>query len=464
MGHHNCPFGQLCFFAQISTINERIIHSIQIFLFYFPVIEWRYRMSKFTLKNENGKIYTGWYIAAMGIILMTFAYSCIVSVSGMFMVPVTEALDLQIGDFSVWVTIMSVTAIIFLLIFSKIFSKRTIKPIMIVSCLCGVAGFIGFATSQSLIQFYLFSVLLGICFGGLTTTPSTLLVSNWFGTKMRGKALGILFGGNSIVVMLIMPVLNQIILKFGWRVAYFVLAGALLIICLPLVLKFAIWSPESVGQKRMGDAGEQETLSSDQLPGVTFKDGLKKPSTWLVFLSGTLLVIPSSAILVHSQPFMIMHGYSATFAANTTSIMIGICVVTCILVGFINDRFGLRAAALFSGVAFILDYIAQIYIPAGGMLMVVLFIVLYGLGCPAVNIVSPLFANHMFGEKEVGTFIGYINLFISIGGAIGSSFVGKLYDLTGTYILPFWICAGLLLVMTIIRFVFASKKYAFQGK
>ena len=70
----------------------------------------------------------------------------------------------------------------------------------------------------------------------------------------------------------------------------------------------------------------------------------------------------------------------------------------------------------------------------------------------------------MFGEKEVGTFIGYINLFISIGGAIGSSFVGKLYDLTGTYILPFWICAGLLLVMTIIRFVFASKKYAFQGK
>lgn len=423
-------------------------------------------MSKFALKDANGKIYTGWYIAVMGIILMTFAYSCVVSISGMFIVPVTESLNLQIGDFSIWVTIMSVTAIIFLLIFSKIFSRNTIKKIMIVSCLCGIAGFIGFATSQSLIQFYIFSVLLGVCFGGLTTTPSTLLVSNWFGVKMRGKALGILFGGNSILVMLIMPVLNIIIQSFGWRTTYFVLAGALLVICLPLILKFAIWSPESVGQKRMGDASEEEqnAVSAEQLPGISFKDGLKRPSTWLVFLSGTLLVIPSSAILVHSQPFMIMNGYSATFAANTTSIMIGICVVTCIVVGFINDRFGLRAAAVFSGVAFILDYIAQIYIPAGGMVMVLLFILFYGLGCPAVNIVSPLFANHLFGEKEVGTFIGYINLFISIGGAIGSAFVGKLYDLTGTYILPFWICAGLLLVMTIIRFIFGSKKYAFQEK
>lgn len=420
-------------------------------------------MSKFNLKGSNGKIYTGWYVTLMGILLMTFAYSCIVSVSGIFILPVTESLNLQIGNFSIWVTIMSASAIVFLLIFSKIFAQHTIKKIMVFSCLCGIIGFIGFATAQGLVQFYIFAVLLGICFGGLTTTPSTLLVSNWFGTELRGKALGILFGGNSIVVMVIIPILNSLVQTLGWRIAYFCLAGALLLICLPLILKFTIWSPESVGQKRLGESA-QENAAQGSLEGLSFKEGLKKPYTWLVFLSGTLLVITSSAILVHSQPFMIMHGCSATFAANVTSVMIGICVLTCVIVGFINDKFGLRAASVFSGVAFVLAYIAQIYIPNGGIVMVVLFIIFYGLGCPAVNIVSPLFANHLFGEKEAGAFIGYINLFISIGGAIGSSFVGKLYDATGTYIIPFWICAGLLIVMVLIRFVFASNKFAYQKK
>lgn len=417
-------------------------------------------MSKFKLRGASGKIYTGWYIALMSIISMTFAYSCVVSVSGQFMIPVTETLGLQIGDFSVWLTIMSAASIIFLLIFSKIFSRRTIKKIMICSCISGIIGFIGFATSQSLLQFYIFAVFLGICFGGLTTTPSTLLLSNWFGMELRGKALGILFGGNSLLVMGVIPILNLLIQNLGWRIAYGCLAGVLLIVCLPLILKLAIWSPEDVGQVRMGDREETES-DTKELTGLTFQEGLKKPAAWLIFLSGTLLTLPSGAILVHSPPFLIMNGYSATFAANVTSIMIGICVITGILVGWMNDKFGLRVAATFTGIAFILAYIAQINIPAVGMLMVVLFIAGYGLGCPAVNIVSPLFATHLFGEKEVGAFIGYINLFISIGGALGSTMVGKMFDATGTYIIPFWMCAGLLIIMTIIRFVLAGKKYAF---
>lgn len=420
-------------------------------------------MSKFSLKDEKGKIYMGWYITFMGIILMTFAYSCVVSVSGQFMIPVTEDLGIQIGDFSLWLTIMSVTSIIFLLFFSKIFSKKTVKKIMIIACLCGVVGFIGFGTSNSLMQFYISALVLGICFSGLTTTPCTLLVSNWFGTAMRGKALGILFGGNSIAICVFIPILNIIIQSFGWRAAYFILAGILLIICLPMILKLTIWSPEELGIKRMGDI-EGEEDNTKELEGISFKEGLKKPSTWIMFITGTLLVIPSSAILAHSQPFMVMNGYSPTFASTVTSIMIGICLITCIMVGAIKDKFGLRTAAVFTGIAFILAYVSQIYIPAGGMIMVLGFIIFYGLGCPAVNIVSPLFANHMFGDKEVGVFIGYINMFISVGGAFGSSIVGKMYDASGSYITAFWVCALLLAVMTVLRFVLSGRKFNYKNR
>lgn len=420
-------------------------------------------MKNFKLKDENGRIYMGWYITLMGIILMTFAYSCVVSVAGQFMLPVTEDLGIQIGDFSLWMTILSLTAIVFLLFFSKIFSKKTVKKIMIIACICGVVGFVGFGTSSSLIQFYLSSVVLGICFAGLTTTPCTLLVSNWFGPAMRGKALGILFGGNSIAICIFIPILNLIIQTFGWRWAYFILAGILLVICLPMILKLTKWSPDDLGIRRMGD-GVSEEVDAEKLEGISFKEGLKKPSTWIMFLTGTLLVIPSSAILAHSQPFMVMHGYSPTFASTVTSIMIGICLVTCIMVGAIKDKFGLRAAAIFTGIAFILAYVSQIYIPTGGMIMVLGFILFYGLGCPAVNIVSPLFANHMFGDKEVGAFIGYINMFISVGGAFGSSIVGKMYDASGSYITAFWMCAALLAIMTILRFILSGSKFSYKNR
>jgi len=68
----------------------------------------------------------------------------------------------------------------------------------------------------------------------------------------------------------------------------------------------------------------------------------------------------------------------------------------------------------------------------------------------------------MYGEKEVGAFIGYINLFISMGGAAGGMIIGKLYDATGNYVTPFWVCAALLTVMTMIRFIFSSNKYKFS--
>ncbi len=419
-------------------------------------------MSHFKLKDETGKIYKGWYITLMGIILMTFAYSCVVSVAGQFILPVTEDLGLQIGDFSLWMTIMSVTSILFLLLFSKVFSKKTVKKIMIIACICGVAGFVGFGTSHSLMQFYIFSLVLGVCFSGLTTTPCTLLVSNWFGPAMRGKALGILFGGNSIAICVFIPILNMIIQKLGWRNAYFTLAGILLIVCLPMILKLTIWSPEDCGIKRMGD--DENTQVDAELEGISFKEGLKKPSTWIMFLTGTLLVIPSSAILAHSQPFMVMNGYSATFSSTVISIMIGICLITCIMVGAIKDKFGLRTAAVFTGVCFILAYVSQIYIPTGGMVMVLGFIIFYGLGCPAVNIVSPLLANHMFGDKEVGAFIGYVNMFIAVGGAFGTSIVGKMYDASGSYITAFWMCAALLAIMTILRFVLSGNNFFYKNR
>ena len=80
--------------------------------------------NKIELKDKNGRFYFGWYVVIMGFILMIFGYSCIVSVSGVFTLPVTEELGLQIGDFVVWMTIQSLASIVVLLIIQKNMTKK----------------------------------------------------------------------------------------------------------------------------------------------------------------------------------------------------------------------------------------------------------------------------------------------------------------------------------------------------
>ncbi len=418
-------------------------------------------MTKVSLKDENGKIYYGWYIVAISLFFMALGYSCVVSIVGVFVLPITAELKIQIGDFVTWTTIMSVTSILYLFFASKHYNAKTVKPIMLVCALLGAAAFFGFSRATELWHFYLFAVPMGICFGGLTATPCSVLVNNWFGGKCKGLALGLVFSGTSVLAMGLIPLINHITMTMGWRMAYTLIAAGLLVICVPLVLIFVTWSPSQKGLTRMGELEEEITTDSTEKKGMPFSVARKRASTWLMFFSGTLLVIASSAMLTHTQAFLQMSGYSPTFAANVMSGMIGALVIGGIIVGAYCDRVNLKVAATATGILFSIAYIAQIFIPQFSGLIAVL-IVCYGLGCTAVNIIPPLIANHMFGEKELSAYIGYINIFIGIGGALGSTLVGKLFDFTGSYTIPFIVCAILLLFTALIRGIVTSDKYKYN--
>lgn len=426
------------------------------------LVERCFTMKKIQLKGENGKIYFGWYIVIMGLLLMAIGYSCAVSIAGVFILPVTTELNIQIGDFVVWTTIMSVVSMLYLAIASKYYNAKTIKPIMVACAVLGAVGFFGFSRAEAVWHFYLFAVPMGICFGGLTATPASVLVNNWFGPRCRGVAQALVFSGTSVICMGLIPLANYIVTAFGWRIAYLCVAIGLIVICIPVVLLCAVWSPAEKGMKQMGRAEEAADAGESEVQGIPFTAGLKKPSTWMLFISGTLVVLGSSAMLTHTQTFLVMTGYSPVFSANIVSIMIGALVIGGILTGIFCDRCKLQIAAAGTCVAFAVAYGVQLFIPQAGWLIAVL-VIGYGFGCTAVNIVPPIIAAYMFGDKDITGYIGYINIFISLGGAFGSTMVGKIFDTTGNYTIPFVICTVLMLIAAVIRGIVTSEKYQFRG-
>ncbi len=419
-------------------------------------------MKNFSLKDETGKIYYGWWIVLTAAIICGLVYSGIVSVTGVFMLPVTEDLQLPIGGYSFYLTVMSLTNIVTLLIISKFLTAKNIKKIMTAAAILGIISFIGFSMAKSLIWFYIFAIPQGFCFGAFTMTPCQILVSNWFGEKARGRAMSFFLTGMSLITVVLMNLLNYIILSMGWRAGYIALAICIAL-CLLLALKVVAWSPVEKGMKRIGDLDEREmeAAAAAEVPGISFGEALKKPLTWIAFISCTLAVIVSSSILQHGIPTMVMAGQSQTGATAVVSALSIAMIFTGPIVGIICDK-KLSIAAVGTSIFFFIATLGLAFMgsgPAG----LILFVAGYIFGVPAINIISPLLMSHMYGEKDLGKLIGYVNVFVGIGGAIGATAVGMLVQHYGTYQMPWLYMAAILLIVAVIRGICTSEKRKFKG-
>lgn len=415
-------------------------------------------MKSFSFKDENGRFYYGWWIVIAAAIVTGLVYSAIVTVTGVFMLPVTEDLGLSVAAYSLYVTVMSVTGIVTLAIISKFLNEKHIKKIMIIAGIIGVISFIGFAAAKNVWMFYIFAVPQGFCFAAMTMTPCQLLVSNWFGEKAKGRAISLFLTGMTLVYLLEFNILSKVVVSMGWRAGYVMLAAC---VAIGVIVAAALvsWSPEKKGIRRIGDLDESElqAMQSSVLKGIDFKVAIRKPITWLVLISCTLAVIASSSILQHGIPTMVISGSTPEQATGIISVLSLVMLFTGPVIGVICDKCRLTVAAVGTAASFAIAALglSMMGTSQAGMWI---FCVFYILGVPTINIISPLLMNYMYGEKDMPRLIGYVNMFISIGGAIGAAGLGALYEHYGTYQMPWMIMAGVLALVAVIRAIATTKK------
>lgn len=421
-------------------------------------------MKTFSLKDENGKLYYGWVIVILSALITGLVYNGIVSTTGVMMLPVITDMALNPAGFSLYLTIMSVTGILTLLVVQRFFTKKNIKKIMLFAGLCGIISFVGFAMSKSLVMFYVFSVPQGFCFTAMTMTPCQLLVSNWFGAKARGRAISLMLTGMTLVYVGELNVLQKVVSAYGWRAGYYLLGAgiAIAVVCI-FLLK---WSPEDLGIKRIGDT-EAEKLGDHQegnglSAGVDFGTAIKKPITWLVFISATFAVIASSSILQHAIPTMVYGGYSPEKSTAVISLLSTIMLFTGPIIGIVMDKAPLRVAAFGSALCFTGSCVGLSLISVNPTIGVAIFSCLYVFGVASINIISPVIISFLFGDKNLNKLLSWLNMFIGIGGALGAVGVSTLLVKCGSYQIPWLVMAFFLLVCSIIRFFATSKKRQFN--
>lgn len=402
--------------------------------------------------RQNNRFFYGWINVIMGLFLMTFAYVGFVSLTSVFVLPVTADLGFERGDWMTYMVILSLSCVVFSPVLGKLMGKGRLKMWVALSCLLGFIGYIGFSRAESLAAFYIFAVVLGIGFAGTAPMPVSILINKWFGGKVRGTATGIAFLGSGLGGMILSPILNFIITGSGWRMGYVAL-GIVFIILMILVLLLINDNPQSKGFERMGE-NEVETLPDGKdKKGKNLAQAMKTPEFYFALLSTVLVVLASSAILANSVAYFVGCGIAEGKAASLHGLLLGSLILGKPLVGIITDRVGVKASSVIVTVIFAMTFAMLFIMPQAAGILVFAVILCYGLGGPTITVIPPLMVNGLFGDKDYGTLVGVMNMATSIGGAFGGTVAAKVYDMTGSYS-SFWIvaCAAVLFA-ALFRFI-----------
>lgn len=401
--------------------------------------------NKIQLK-QDGRFYWGWLIVLLNFFLMVIGYVSCVSIASIFVLPVTKALGCSNSQFTMYVMFVSLITVIISPYIGKKMRTGNMKLIMALGCISGGIGFALMSQATSLIFIYIASLFIGFSFCTLTSMPIAILCNNWFGGKVKGTAMGISYIGGSLGSITIIPFASNIMMRYGWEMAYLGLGALMVIVLLPMVLLIVRKTPEEKGFYRMGVKEGESTDYTETLKGTKFEDAKKMSIFWVALISVVLTVFASSALLANAVPYFVETGIESSRAASLFSIMLGSMIVGKPILGFFCDKVSVKAGAILSCFIFAGVFVL-LYMMKGGISWLVWgAIISYGFGASSITVIPALMVNGLFGEKDYGRLVGYFNSATSLGGAFGGTVAAFVFDITGSYT-SFWIVAAIALII-----------------
>jgi MFS family permease len=90
-------------------------------------------------------------------------------------------------------------------------------------------------------------------------------------------------------------------------------------------------------------------------------------------------------------------------------------------------------------------------------------LVFFGFGWGGIYTLLQLLAADLFGLLALGKILGAINVMDTIGGALGPWLTGVLFEVNKSYVLPFTVITGLLLLATLAASLLRPEQGAYQS-
>jgi MFS family permease len=339
------------------------------------------------------------------------------------------------------------------------------RLIIVGGCLICATGLAACSTVQALWQLTVFfgvAVGVGVALAG--PVAHSALLAAWF-VRRRGTIIGLAFAGMGLGVKVLGPLAQSLILSYGWRQTFLVLA--LFTVAYALVIALTLRNtPHEVGLQPYGaEASRTVTTAAVTMPQVarpewTVRQALRTPEFWA--LAGAQVCIPLGIfpISVHQVAYLADLGFSKVLAAAVLGYMGLMSSCGRVLFGALSDRLGrfggVTLSVVFSQIGIV---ILLLIANASTVWPLYIYALFFGLGYGARGPIISAIAADLFAGKHFGTIFGLMSIGHGIGGALGPWLGGVAYDHFGHYT-PAFVLALCALCGAVACFWIATRRLA----
>ncbi|MBI2869312.1 MAG: MFS transporter [Chloroflexi bacterium] len=399
-------------------------------------------------------IYYGWVVLVVGVIIMTTIYG-IRNTFGVFFPSILEHFGWTRASTALMLSIAILVYGFVAPLAGSLGDRLNPRRVMAVSLVALSLVTVSCGLASELWQFYLIYGVLAPVFSAFAGWPIFVpVLSRWF-TKKRGLVMGL--GQMGVALSFTYGMFAQVVIAgVGWQRAYFVLAGILLVVALPLCLLFYYRPGETRHRVERAEPAAAPDITS---PDWTLRRALRVPQLWFLVVSQFFFWGLGGYLLVaHQVKFAEDVGFSSAFAAGVFALY-GLFMVGGFLGSIFSDwisREGIITIATALGIGAVIALLMTVdtsrpwllYAYAAGM----------GLGMGLYAPTTTAAMTDIFHGRHLGAIAALLLTGMGLGAAIGPWLGGYIFDATGSYRLAFLLCIASFALSSLAFWLAAPRK------
>jgi MFS family permease len=312
---------------------------------------------------------------------------------------------------------------------------------------------------------------LGVAVGAganlMSFTAHSQFLPNWF-VRRRALAISIAFSGVGVGAITLLPWMQSIIARDGWRASCWTMGLIVLLVLGPLNL-LVRRGPETLGLLADGEprlAGPNARRRLNNIVDAkwaatewTLARAARTARFWWICIGFFCALFAWYAVQVHQTKYLIEIGFDPLTAAWGLGIVSAVGIPGQVSLGALSDRIGREWVWSIGCAGFAICYAALIALeqsPSQGLFW--LMVLSQGaLGYAVTSVMGPIVVEIFEGPRFASIF-GTITVASIGGGAAGPWIAGVLHDTTGSYRLAFLAAMACSLVSAAAIWIAAPRK------
>jgi len=377
-----------------------------------------------------------WLVAILALLVVTLSNGMTNAGLTVFDESLLEELGCTIGQLKIRDSITFLGGSLLVLGSGWLVDRFGFKPFLLIGLALLSVSYLLYSFAESLTQLYLLHVVFAsvLALAGIMT--SIVTAATWM-PQRRGLAIGITIAGSSVGGMLLPPLANALITRYGWRDAMRMecLAPLVLLIVLLVVLR----NRPSMESGVDDDAAAAATGAAE---GMSYAEVLRRPQFYHVALAGSLTYYAVLALFSHLFLYMRSLDFEPSRASLGLSTLALSGLVGKLGSGWISDRIDpYRLLRL------------QMFIMFAGLVGITLvpgliwpLLVLTGFAWGNLHTLYNYILITLFGLREAGKINGSVSVANAAGGGFGILLTGLAHDAMGGYPAAFAVVCGVMFI------------------